>query len=131
MKKITFILLFSLVALVANAQYNSLEQKSALRTVLDIEDKLLADNSDTTAARLINEHKQAKKAMMSRLMKADGYSKIKKDKPSIDKFRAKTTKNDKRFAVLDTKEKEAEKAKQDYISSINQAYKEALPVAYP
>lgn len=118
-------------ALAANAQYGTKEQKSALRTVLDIEDKLLADKSDTTAVRLIQEHKQAKKEMTGRLMKADGYSKINKDKPSIDKFKEKTVKKDSRLAALDNKERAALKAKQDYIGSINPAYKTALPTAYP
>ena len=119
------------MALAANAQYDTPQQRSALRTVLDIEKKLLSENTDTTAVKLINEHKTAKKAVTSRLMKADGYSKIKKDKPSIDKFKAKTVKKDSRLAALDKKEKSALKAKQDYISSVDENYKKNLPIAYP
>lgn len=131
MKKIILLLSVISFALVANAQYDTPEQRSALRTVLDIENKLLSENNDTTATRLINEHKEAKKAVTARLMKADGYSKIKKDKPSIEKFKAKTVKSDSRLAALDNKEKEALKVKQDYISSVDEVYKKNLLVAYP
>ena len=117
--------------MVANAQYDTPAQRSALRTVLDIEKKLLSGNTDTTAVSLIKEHKTAKKAVTGRLMKADGYSKIKKEKPSIEKFKAKTVKKDSRLAALDNKEKAALKAKQDYIGSVDAIYKKNLSVAYP
>lgn len=124
--------LFTILSIctISFAQHGSPEQKSAFRTVSDIENKLLADKSDTTAVRLIMEHKTAKRAMQSRLSKAEGYGKIKKDKPSINKFKLKTIKKDSRFAAMNAKEKAAEKAKKDYISSINPRYKAALPKAF-
>lgn len=131
MKKIILLLSIISFALVANAQYDTKEQRSALRTVLDIEAKLLAGNTDEEATRVITEYKTAKKAVTSRLMKADGYSKIKKDKPSIEKFKMKTIKKDSRLAGLNTSEKTALKAKQDYISSIDETYKKNLSIAYP
>ena len=102
MKKITLISLFLALAIGASAQYGSKEQKSGLRTVLDIEKQMLTDNSDSTATTLIQDHKKAKKAMTARLMKADGYGKIKKDKPSMDKFRGKLVKKDPRFAAVES-----------------------------
>lgn len=131
MKKIILLLSIISFALVANAQYDTPEQRSALRTVLDIEKKILSENTDEEATKLINEHKAAKKALTSRLMKADGYNKIKKDKPSIAKFKAKSIKKDTRLAALDQSEIKALEAKQNYISSIDEVYKKNLPVAYP
>lgn len=131
MKKIALLTLLVAFAWGANAQYGSKEQKSALRTVLDTEQRILTENTDTTAVRLINEHKAAKKAMTSRLMKADGYGKIDKDKPSMDKFRVKLEKKDPRFAALAKKESETEKAKSDYLKANDERYNAAYPVAYP
>lgn len=132
MKKITttIILILSICSL-SFAQHGTAAQKSAYRTVSDIEKKMVAENSDTTAVRLIKEHKKAKMTMQSRLSKVEGYGKIKKDKPSIDKFKLKALKKDSRFAAMNEKEKAANKAKKDYISSIDPNYKAALPIAFP
>ena len=132
MKKITTLLIV-LVSFysVTIAQHGTLKQKSAYRTVADIEKKILSENSDTTAVRLIKVHKKAKIAMQSRLSKVSGYGKIKKTKPSIDKFKVKAAKKDSRFSAMNDKEKAADKAKKEYISSINPNYKKALPDAFP
>ena len=71
------------------AQQGSAEQKSALRTVLDIEKKMLVEKSDTTAVNLISAHKKTKTDVRGRLSRSDGYGKIKKDKISIQKFQEK------------------------------------------
>ena len=132
MKKITTTLLLILaVCSISFAQHGSADQKSAFRTVSNIEKQIIADNSDSTAVRLIKEHKQTKMTMQSRLSKVEGYGKIKKDKPSIDKFKIKAIKKDSRFAAMNEKEKVANKAKKDYIASIDPKYKAALPKAFP
>jgi len=132
MKKVTttLFLIFAIFSM-AYAQHGSADQKSAYRTVSDIEKKIIAENTDTTAVRLIKEHKKTKITMQSRLSKVDGYGKIKKDKPSIEKFKLKAIKKDSRFAAMNEKEKAANKAKKDYIGSINPKYKAALPKAFP
>lgn len=93
------------------------------RDMMAIERKMERENTDPEATKLIKEHTKAKARMDGTMKKLPGYGKAATSKEDLEKFREKSAKKDPEFQKLSDDETAARKAKEDYISGVDDNYK--------
>lgn len=131
MKKLGLIVGFLMFTIASTfAQRNNIAPEiQASRDMMAVEKKMLNENTDAEGIKLIKEHQAAKRKLDATMKKIPGYGKSATDKVALLKFREKNAKKDPSFRTLSDKEKETRLAKENYISGVNEMYKENITIS--
>ena len=130
MKNIFMVAILAVLSITATAQRNNIAPEiQAARDMVAVERIMLNENTDLEAVKLIKQHQVAKRRMDASIKKMPGYGKAATSKASLNKFREKNAKKDAAFKTLSDKEQETAKAKENYISSVNDTYKKNISIS--